>query len=73
VSVINAYSHLKKSINDLPMGEGAKIFLIHRNLIEAIGGILKKDFPNYEIYDITFLRYHNDERFRSRIKRAIEN
>jgi len=28
------------------MKEGAKIFLIHRNVIEAIGGTLREDFAN---------------------------
>ena len=71
--IISAYPQLKKKINDLPMEVEAKILLIHRNVIEAIGGVLREDFANYKIYDVTFPRYHNDEQFRSRIKRAIEN
>jgi len=70
--IISAYPQLKKNINDLPMKEGAKILLIHRNVIEAIGGALREDFANYKIYDIAFPRYHNDEEFKSRIKRVVE-
>jgi hypothetical protein len=70
--IISAYPQLKKNINDLPMKEGAKILLIHRNVIEAIGGALREDFANYNIYDIAFPRYHNDEEFKSRIKRVVE-
>ncbi len=70
--IIDAYPQLKKKINDLPMRGGAKILLIHRNVIEAIGGALREDFANYRIYDIAFPRYHNDEQFKSRIRRAIK-
>jgi hypothetical protein len=71
--IVDAYPQLKKNIDDLPMREDAKMFLIHRNVIEAIGGALREDFVNYKIYDIAFPRYHNDEEFKSRIRRAIEN
>ncbi len=71
--IISAYPQLKKNIDDLPMKEGAKILLIHRNVIEAIGGALRTDFGNYKVYDIAFPRYHNDEQFKSRIRRAVEN
>ena len=71
--IISTYPQLKKNINDLPMGVEAKILLIHRNVIEAIGGKLKEDFGNYKVYDIAFPRYHNDEQFKSRITRAVEN
>jgi hypothetical protein len=69
--LITAYPQLKKNIEDLRMEEGAKILLIHRNVIEAVGGVLREDFANYKIYDITFPRYHNDEEFKSRIRRAV--
>jgi len=71
--IISAYPQLKKNINDLPMREGAKILLIHGNVIEAIGGTLREDFGNYKFYDIGFPRYYNDEEFKSRIKRVVEN
>jgi len=71
--ILGAYPQLKTNINDLPMKEGAKILLIHRNVIETIGGALREDFANYKIYDIAFPRYHNDEQFKSRIRRAVEN
>lgn len=71
--IISAYPQLKENINDLPMREGAKILLIHRNVIEAIGEILREDFGNYKFYDIAFPRYNNDEQFKSRIRRAIDN
>ncbi len=71
--IISAYPQLKKNINDLPMGAGAKILLIHRNVIEAIGGTLREDFPNYKIYDVAFPRYYNDEEFKSRIRRAVQH
>ena len=71
--IISAYPQLKRTINDLPITDAANIFLIHSNVIEAIGGSLRKDFPNYKIYDIAFPRYHNDEQFKSRIRGAIED
>ena len=71
--IISAYPQLKKNINDLPMGVEAKILLIHRNVIETIGGALREDFANYKIYDIAFPRYHNDEQFKSKIKMAVED
>ncbi len=71
--ILGDYLQLKKNINDLPMGVGAKILLIHRNVIEAIRGTLREDFANYRIYDIAFPRYHNDEEFKSRIRRAVQN
>jgi len=73
--IIDVYPQLKKNINALPLEDKAKILLIHKNVIEAIGERLREDFRKYgyKFYDIGFPRFYNDEEFRFDIKRAIQN
>lgn len=69
------YQQLKKNIRTLPLLDNAKMLLIHGNVIEAIGQRLRIDFENgdHRVYDIGFPSYYNDENFREKIKRALND
>jgi hypothetical protein len=69
---LEAYPQLKKSINSLPLQKGAKVLIIHGNVIKAIGQKLREDF-SYRFYDIGFPRYYNDERFKKRTQEAMKD
>jgi len=71
--IMNAYPQLKQNINNLPLSDDAKIFLIHSNVTKAIGDKLRGDFRKYKIFDIGFPRYYNDEEFKIRIQNAIQD
>ncbi len=69
------YPQIKRNIVGLPLKNSTKILLIHRNVIKAIGQRLRDDFQGqgYIFYDIGFPSYYNDEKFRAKIKRAIND
>jgi hypothetical protein len=69
------YFQLKKSIETLPLITRASILLIHGNVIKAIGKRVRDDFGSleYEVHDIGFPRYYNDERFVKRIRISFKD
>ena len=68
-----AYPELKKNIIALNLSGNVKILLIHKNVIKAIGGTIRKDFITYKCYDIGFPSYYNDDNFTAKIRKAIED
>lgn len=65
------YLLLKMNIFSLKLNPKLKIFLIHNNVIEAIGNLIRRDFVDFQIFDVGFPTHYNDERFKSRIKNRL--
>jgi hypothetical protein len=70
----SAYTQLKEIIGNIPLDKTTKVFLIHNNVIRAIGDNLRRDFRelDYQFYNIGFPRYYNDETFRDKINAATK-
>ena len=69
--ILEAYPQLKQNINQLSLSDDAKIFLIHNNVVKAIGNKLRTDFNGYRIFDIGFPRYYNDDNFKRKIQADV--
>ncbi len=69
------YPELRRRIQLLPLEKRIDLILIHRNVIVAIGEVLRADFEcdNCRIHDIAFPRCNHDPRFRDRIRELTDD
>lgn len=63
------YPSLKKNILNLNLSSDTKFFLIHNNVVFAIGEMLRNDFKQYEIISIGFPKYYDDRDFKEKIEK----
>jgi hypothetical protein len=69
--ISEGYPDLKKNIKKLPLNQDAKIFLIHNNVVDAIGDKIRNDFKIYRVHNIGFPHCFHDPEFRRKIQEVI--